>query len=186
MKFKTIDLYDHEKAAIAKGIQTSLRRLVDAETKFAIEWMGGSSNADCAEPCTEFDFFGLMYDVWREDGVDMPPEWLVYCTEYPEEGVISIGQGYGAVGDRLVCGDLTLEITAVRIEQIKSITEADAVAEGCISTVVVNEAGDDYTGLYATEHYLLKLWDSIHGEGAWLVNPWVWVIEFRLLQGGVV
>lgn len=78
---------------------------------------------------------------------------------------------------------ILLEITKVRVERLNDISEQDAIAEGCISTAVVNEAGDDYTGLYAHEHFY-ELWDSIHGDGAWLENPWVWVIEFRVLQGG--
>jgi len=26
-----------------------------------------------------------------------------------------------------------------------------------------------------------RLWESIHGAGAWAKNPWVWVVEFEKL-----
>jgi hypothetical protein len=77
---------------------------------------------------------------------------------------------------------IKLEITEVRVQRLQDISEDDAIAEGCVSTAVVNEAGDDYTGLYAHEHFY-DLWDSIHGEGAWLKNPWVWCINFKVIEG---
>lgn len=27
------------------------------------------------------------------------------------------------------------------------------------------------------------LWESIHGEGSWADNPWVWVLKFQLVEG---
>lgn len=73
---------------------------------------------------------------------------------------------------------ITLEITNVRVERLRDISEEDALAEGCVSTAVANEKGDDYNGLYPTEHFY-RLWDSIYGKGSWFANPWVWVIEFK-------
>lgn len=29
-----------------------------------------------------------------------------------------------------------------------------------------------------------ELWQSIYSVGSWLSNPWVWVIEFRRIEGG--
>lgn len=73
---------------------------------------------------------------------------------------------------------ITLEITGVRVERLQDISEADALAEGCTSTAIVNDAGDDYIGHYASEEYQ-DLWESINGPDSWAANPWVWVVEFK-------
>jgi hypothetical protein len=76
-----------------------------------------------------------------------------------------------------------LEIVKVRVEMVKEISEADAIAEG----VDLHEAFDIVSteakrhllkGNLAIDRYA-RLWDSINGDGAWDLNPWVWVIEFK-------
>ncbi|KQV66593.1 hypothetical protein [Caulobacter sp. Root343] len=84
---------------------------------------------------------------------------------------------------------LTLEITGLRVERLRAITEADAEAEG------VREAslGDphvispDYVGplprVTAPALVLWEfLWRSINGDESWDANPWVWVVEFKRVQ----
>ncbi|WP_199634934.1 hypothetical protein JEM67_16140 [Serratia sp. PAMC26656] len=82
---------------------------------------------------------------------------------------------------------ITLEITAVRVERLNSISEEDAKAEG------VKPAGEmlpDYPdtfltpkGDFATAKVAFqRLWQSIYGEESWGANPWVWVIEFRRVE----
>lgn len=66
---------------------------------------------------------------------------------------------------------LTLEIVAVRVERLRQISEADALAEGVTSAA-----------WSAVESYF-TLWESINGKThSWESNPWVWVIEFRKLE----
>jgi hypothetical protein len=76
---------------------------------------------------------------------------------------------------------ISLEITGVRVERLQDISEDDALAEGCSSTAIVHEDGEDYTGHYASEEYQ-DLWESINGPGSWDANPWVWVIESKRLD----
>jgi hypothetical protein len=78
----------------------------------------------------------------------------------------------------------TLEITKIRLQPLKAITEADAAAEGLIrlpasGRYVVN-AGAQYFGLAgsATSVYA-HLWDEINGEGAFGLNPFVWALTFK-------
>lgn len=75
---------------------------------------------------------------------------------------------------------ITLEITAVRIERLHDISEADARAEGalCADPVTGREVLLDKTlGSYRL-HYRSQ-WEQIHGPGSWDANPWVWAIEFQ-------
>jgi hypothetical protein len=85
---------------------------------------------------------------------------------------------------------ITLEITAVRLERLQEISEEDAVAEGCESDAAAlgrlsHLRGSDasravpwLTRLATARDAYRSLWESIHGPGAWKLNPWVWVISF--------
>lgn len=82
---------------------------------------------------------------------------------------------------------IMLEITNVRVERLKDISEADAKAEGVIAGC--SNCGDpvDYDNCKCNSNkpeYIdsyIWLWESINGTGSWNLNPWVWVIEFRRL-----
>lgn len=70
---------------------------------------------------------------------------------------------------------ITLEITAVRVERLQAISEADAEAEGCCTPLRGHD--DDFArGCYR------NLWEQINGVGSWTANPWVWVIEFKRVK----
>ncbi|KRJ70807.1 MULTISPECIES: hypothetical protein [Acinetobacter] len=82
---------------------------------------------------------------------------------------------------------IVLEITNIRIERLNDISEADAIGEGCIAEScdharrTCNEIG--CYGPHATGQFKY-LWESIKGKGSWDLNPWVWVIEFKVIQNG--
>lgn len=93
---------------------------------------------------------------------------------------------------------ITLEVTAVRVERLQDISEADAIAEGVewnkcptyqteqsrlaqqmanrVGMAAHYEAKIDYVGGYRW------LWESINGPGSWDANPWVWCVEFKRLD----
>ncbi|HHL7625617.1 TPA: hypothetical protein ACQ82S_004210 [Klebsiella pneumoniae] len=71
---------------------------------------------------------------------------------------------------------ILLEITGVRVERLRSMSQDDARAEGVIAASGPMEAGLAFR----------ELWDSIYGEESWKANPWVWVIEFKRVEGGAV
>ncbi|AXF59324.1 hypothetical protein DVA43_07090 [Leclercia sp. W6] len=70
---------------------------------------------------------------------------------------------------------ILLEITDVRVERLNSISEEDAKAEGAPTECCV--IGD--------KHFLgfRSLWKNIYGNDSWQANPWVWVIEFKRIEG---
>lgn len=84
----------------------------------------------------------------------------------------------------------TLEITGVRVERLNSISEMDAYHEG------IDVEGEPYLAAESAKSAGVNcppasvcayadLWDSINGSGAWHVNPWVWVVEFKVHQKNV-
>lgn len=88
---------------------------------------------------------------------------------------------------------ITLEITGVRVERVQDISEVDAMAEGMPSRKEAQrlsvKAG---LGWYDPPTKWFKgTWDRIYGspkEGkpdySWSANPWVWVLEFKRVEGG--
>ena len=94
---------------------------------------------------------------------------------------------------------ITLEITGVRVERLQDISEDDAEAEG-IEGINQPTGGDDYQDYWRNYGLTEKqadgwpwftgdriasyksLWESINGPGSWDVNPWVWVIEFKMVM----
>ncbi|KDM07312.1 morphogenetic protein [Klebsiella pneumoniae] len=69
---------------------------------------------------------------------------------------------------------ILLEITNVRVERLKSISDGDAIREGCSTADM--KSGDCVADVFA------RLWASIYGDESWNSNPWVWVIEFKRIE----
>lgn len=63
---------------------------------------------------------------------------------------------------------LLLEITDISIERVQDITLGDSL----------KEARDGLMD-FAADYWMPK-----HGEVAWFKNPWVWAIEFKVIDGG--
>jgi hypothetical protein len=87
---------------------------------------------------------------------------------------------------------ITLEITGVRVERLRDISEADAEAEG-LASIVVSDCGETRWVNYDepdnkarafgdARQSFQSLWKSTHDTTSWAANPWVWVLEFRRVQ----
>jgi len=74
---------------------------------------------------------------------------------------------------------INLGITGIQVERLQDISEADAIAEG----ITPDNFNADKTWSNAVGCYRL-LWESINGPGSWEANPWVWVVEFKRVEGG--
>ena len=100
----------------------------------------------------------------------------------PNAWVCGMPCPYGGPGDRLWVREtwfdggrgITLEVTAVRVERVQDITEADAVAEGCGPIAMANT---NFSGL----GHFRSVWEEIYAKRGygWDANPWVWVVSFR-------
>ena len=85
---------------------------------------------------------------------------------------------------------INLEITDIRVERLQEITPGDAVSEGIFWEVSLRLSDADYNK--AVVDAFRNLWDSVNDKdpnkykanpNAWYANPWVWVIEFKRVQG---
>ena len=75
---------------------------------------------------------------------------------------------------------ITLEVLDVRVERVQDISAADCAREGC----PVFNTPDRYATADAACEWYEKLWDSLNvkrGFG-WEVNPWVFVVVFKVLE----
>jgi len=73
---------------------------------------------------------------------------------------------------------ITLEITGVRVERLQDISEEDARAEGVIP------ACGGVEPYWEHRFNFRELWFDIYGEESWRANPFVWVMEFKRIEGG--
>jgi hypothetical protein len=88
-----------------------------------------------------------------------------------------------------IASRIWLEITDIKIERLKDISEKDARNEG------VETVADGYKNYmtkpkiistlkcYDTAYFsFLSLWESINGYESSELNPWVWVITFKKVE----
>ncbi|MHA3051861.1 hypothetical protein [Acinetobacter sp. ANC 4640] len=96
---------------------------------------------------------------------------------------------------------ILLEITNIRVERLNDISEADAIAEGVepisVPDNVPVEGGYTKANRAMWKGYqnnerayrdtakdsFMSLWKSVYGADSWVANPWVWVIEFKVIEG---
>jgi len=74
---------------------------------------------------------------------------------------------------------INLEITDIKVERLREISEEDAKNEGVECNYVGHMPASDNMGMY--RFWFKDLWDHINkkrGYG-WDVNPYVWVVSFK-------
>lgn len=126
----------------------------------------------CAMDTCDCDGVGVTY---AADNEWIPHTWQ---NPVPDDWCMPDAAARGNVPSihmpRWACR-LVLEITAVRVERLQAISEADAIAEGTTPSIV----GADLQHL-AYRAGFQTLWTSTGGD--WDSNPWVWVIEFNRIN----
>lgn len=79
-----------------------------------------------------------------------------------------------------------LEVVGSRVERLQEITEEDAAKEGLVAhdeySYIPGEAVQQIEKHNSAYGQFRDLWASINGEESWNVNPWVWVVEFKVLS----
>lgn len=125
-----------------------------------------------------FNAFWLDNDVIQEikDGVSLASELCDYKADYSDSSKPAEGWTPSIHMPRWA-SRILLEITDVRVERLHDMSEADAKAEGASpATYKITPPEAVYRVGFG------DIWRGIYGQESWLSNPWVWVIEFKLIQ----
>lgn len=77
----------------------------------------------------------------------------------------------------------SLLVKSIKVERLHDISDDDVKAEGvphCESNGCYLTTKGDYAK--SPQSAFKSLWESIHGEGAWKLNPWLWVVHFERIE----
>ena len=101
---------------------------------------------------------------YRADGPPMQ-------TFYPDEEIPNI-KWIPSIHMKRIDSRIDLGIINVRVERLKEISRDDAIAEGI----------KPYPKMKNEHKQFRNLGWNTYGEQSWRLNPWVWVIDFKLLE----
>lgn len=127
-----------------------------------------------------------IYGKWVRNGVS-PEGRYKFSFKVHESKQVSYDTPTGALADKMLgnlgwkhvpsihiprwASRITLHVSERRIERLKEISVADAIAEGIDKNAV------------DPRREFAHLWEQIHGLGAWAENPVVQVITFTVKKG---
>ncbi|KQJ07405.1 hypothetical protein [Escherichia coli] len=126
-------------------------------------------------------------ETWARYNIDQDSHDMAYRATTPEDWPKE-GRWRPSIHMPRWASRILLEITDVRVERLNDISEEDARAEGIIDGGCLNCGEPEPCGCAnpepdATDAFAY-LWQSIYGQENWNANPWVWVIEFKRIEGG--
>lgn len=159
------------------------------------------------EPCP----FGVVSDrLWVRETHHVPDFLKDYEQDELSRGLITrddLGMSYKADAPHMTPADggwtspvamprwasrLVLEITDIRIERVQGISESDALASGLIvqkcqqgSQWFLNPTSNMRSNVFHRDEWIggfASYWDSLNGKLSFNDNPWVWVIEFKVIK----
>lgn len=185
MKEKPILFSGEMVRAVLKGTKTQTRRIVKNAGLYAIDSnahgmaVAARELARLASQCP----YGQPGDrLWvketfapLEDGFLYRADWDVEQPKVPLTGCWKPSIFCSRMASRI-----TLEIVSVHVEYLQDISASDCRAEGHPTRQGYDqEVNDD-----AARDWYMDLWIGLNGLDSWEANPWVWVIEFRRVEGG--
>lgn len=175
-----------------KWKQTRFTEIGEREDGSKWPWSEDAEHAcDFWHPCP----FGAVGDriwvreTWARYNIDQNSHDIAYRAttpaDWPEEGRWRPSIHMPRWASRIL-----LEITNIGVQRIRSISQNDAAREGLMRLPATGRYcinhGDQYFGgaSHDAREVFSWLWQSIYGEESWKANPWVWVIEFKRVEGG--
>ncbi|RVR94524.1 hypothetical protein EOL15_28840 [Citrobacter freundii] len=132
-----------------------------------------------------FNGFWLDDDVIQEikNGISLASELCDYKADYSDDSKPTEGWTPSIHMPRWA-SRILLEITVIRVERLNTISQADAIAEGAPpSHPSIDSVSQEYGFPDFSRSWFGQTWQHIYGEESWQANPWVWVIEFKQIDG---
>lgn len=171
---------------IAKATGCTKGRLAYSPTFNSWAVFDGNGEADLALVDCPYGKVGDRLWVKETFKENEPPSGYIYRASEAEYGYTYEKPWKPSIFMPRQASRIDLEIKAIRVERLKDISEADAIAEG------IEQDGNGWKGyvegnlprLAFPQNSYKTLWESINGAGSWDLNPWVWVIEFRKVEEG--
>jgi len=153
--------------AILDGRKTQTRRLVKGPCPYGVAgdrfWVRESLTA-------------------VQPGNHRQPPMLAYAADnvWVEPGTTAWKKAVSSIHMPRWASRITLEITNIRYEHLRDISEADAKAEGVCGQLEAVKAG--FSWYDKPRKAFRSLWESINGKESWFSDPLVWVIEFKRVE----
>ena len=189
--------------AILDGRKTQTRRVInpqpyiDGMGNFC--WNGRNFGQDFNGPCIQAIAspipssktkrvrcpYGKPGDrLWVRETFNHDGEKYIYAADLNELGVQKwAAQWKPSIHMPRNASRILLEITGVRVERLQDISECDAKAEGSyVCDYFGRRLLDQSSNQGCYKWGYRSIWESLNGTGSWDLNPFVWVIEFKLLE----
>ena len=183
--------------ALLDGTKTQTRRVAKLTDAAHVKEVGGHRRWHPAdENCVAASPYGQPGDrLWVREAWTThacfdhirAAELTTISLHYQADGRIQTGRNRAAMHMPRWASRILLEVTAVRVERLQAISDADAKAEGLRRYRENGIAPDLYSNgmtdgfIFPVDAYS-ALWEAINGPDSWALNPWVWVIEFKRVQ----
>lgn len=97
----------------------------------------------------------------------------MYAADYPVQPRISIWKP--SIHMPKAAARIWLQVTEIKVERLQDITDEGAILEGCLVEQEIFVQGE-LRGAF------INVWSSINGYISWALNPWVWVVKFKVLS----
>jgi hypothetical protein len=184
--------------AIMDGIKTQTRRVVKG---LALEYLSdgvGFAPEFVASPENNLCPYGKVGDqLWVKETVWVDADtkefkWYAHQRIFKVDRVRDNARLWPSIHMKRAWSRIQLEITGIRVERLQDISEDDAKAEGVESDHTEFEMiywVEGVTGYKLSERYAAsakeayqRLWETINGPGSWDANPWLWVVEFKVVK----
>lgn len=130
-------------------------------------------------PAVAYRADGEVRDLNEDDGEEDDPnlEKYWFANWYPDLISGTEGRWTPSIHMPRWASRITLEITGVRVEWLASISSDDARAEGYPADRAADGGNSD------PWLWFRDLWDGIYPEQSFKANPWVWIVEFKRVEG---